>query len=182
MMKNLIKSTIVKPFNLIGYDVTFSKKTNSKRAKQSIISVDKNVWEPYFIPNNKIQLYFKGLKQSHVEWSDNFYKQLRFYSLQQIVYYILRQELIGDFVEYGVWKGHSAYIISYILSENKFTGDFHIFDSFEGGLSDKVEKDKNLRFELSEKQIQAELNIFHSTEDEVKSCLSSFQFTHLYKG
>ncbi|MFC1509998.1 TylF/MycF/NovP-related O-methyltransferase, partial [Candidatus Omnitrophota bacterium] len=144
MIKNLIKSAIAKSFNLIGHDVAFSEK------------------EPYFIPNNKMQLYLEGLKQSHVEWSDNFYKQLRYYSLQQIVCYILRQELIGDFVECGTWKGHSAYIISRILSENKFTRNFHIFDSFEGGLSDKVGKDKNLRFELSEKQIKTESNTYHS--------------------
>lgn len=177
MIKNLIKSVIAKPFNLIGYDVMFAKK-----GKQSIISIDKNVWEPYFIPNNKMQLYFKGLEQSRMQWSDNFYKQLRFYSLQQVVYYVLRQKITGDFVECGVWRGHSAYIIACMLSENGFTGNFHVFDSFEGGLSHKGEKDKNLRFELSERQIQAESNMFRSTEDEVKSCLDSFKFAHLYKG
>jgi hypothetical protein len=177
MIKKLIKSAIGKPFNLVGYNVSFSKMGIS-----SISTVDKNIWEPYFRPNHKMLLYFEGLKRSRVESSDNFYKQLRHYSLQQMIYYVLRQELSGDFVECGVWKGHSAYIISSILSENEFTGDFHIFDSFEGGLSDKVEKDMNLRRKLIEEQIQEESNIFHSTEEEVKSCLSSFNFIHLYKG
>jgi len=177
MIKKLIKSAVQKTFNLLGYNVTFSQK-----AVQSIIAVDKNVWEPYFCHNHKMQLYFEGLKRSRNEWSDNFYKQLRFYSLQELVHYVLRQKLNGDFVECGVWKGHSAYMISSILSENEFTGKFHIFDSFEGGLSGKVDKDKNLRYELSGERIQKEVDMFHSTENQVKSCLKSFQFIHLYKG
>lgn len=177
IIKKLLKSAIVKPFNFVGYDVLFSKMGIS-----SISAVDKNIWEPYFKSNHKMRLYFAGLNRSRMEWSDNFYKQLRFYSLQQMVYYVLRQELSGDFVECGVWKGHSAYIIASILSENEFIGDFHIFDSFEGGLSDKVEEDKNLRRELNQKEIQKERNSFHSTEDEVKSCLNNFNFIHLYKG
>jgi len=177
MIKKFIKSAIAKPFNLIGYDITFSR-----RGTQSITTLDKHIWEPYLNPNHKMQLYFEGLKQSRNESTDNFYKQLRLYSLQQMVYYVLKQKLAGDFVECGVWKGHSAYIISSILSENEFSGNFHIFDSFEGGLSRKVEKDKDLRSELSEKRIQEESNAFCSTEEEVKSCLSSFKFTHLYKG
>ena len=140
------------------------------------------MWEPYFSINHMMQLYFEGLVQVRIEWSDNFYKQLRFYSLQELVHYVLRRKLQGDFVECGAWKGQSAYMISSILSENGFTGDFHIFDSFEGGLSDKVKKDKNLRGELTEKQIQEESELYSSSEDEVKSCLRDFRFIHLYKG
>ena len=176
-MKKLIKAFISKLFNLVGYNVTFSKKTIS-----SDIVVDKNYWEPFYKPNHKMNLYFKGLRMSKVEWSDNYYKQLRFYNLQQMVDYALQQKLIGDFVECGVWKGHSAYIISSILYENKFAGNFYIFDALERGLSRKSGKDENLRSELTQQEIQVESNIFQSTEDEVKSCLSEFDFIHLYKG
>lgn len=177
MINKLIKSVIVKIFNYVGYNISFSKKSTS-----SLISIDKNIWESYYSPDHKMNLYFEGLKISRSEWSDGFAKQLRLYSLQNIVYHILRQELNGDFAECGVWKGHSAYIISSILSMNKFTGDFHIFDSFEGGLPKKVEKDKNLRKDLTEKQIQSESDVFKSTEDEVISCLSNFKFVYPYKG
>ena len=176
-IKKFVKQMVQKTFNLIGYDVTFSRK-----AIQSMVVVDKNIWEPYFLTNQKMQIYFEALKQSQNEWSDNFYKQLRYYSLQELVHHVLRQKLNGDFVECGVWRGHSAYMISRILSENEFNGRFHIFDSFEGGLSTKVEKDKNLRSELSEENIQKESNVFYSTETQVKSCLKGFEFIHLYKG
>ena len=177
MIKKLIKSAIIKIFNFVGYNITFSKKSLS-----SLIGIDKNIWEPYYNPDHKMKLYFEGLKSSGVERYDNFYQQLRHYNLQNMVYHILRQGLNGDFAECGVWKGRSAYIISSILSMKKFSGDFHIFDSLDGGLSKKVEKDKNLRRELNEKQIQSESDKFKSTEDEVESCLSSFKFIHLYKG
>lgn len=175
MIKRLIKSAITKPFNLMGYDLSFWKK-----GTHSMAVVDKYIWEAYWNQNHKMSLYFEGLKRSQCE--SNFHQQLRFYSLQQLAHYVLRQRLSGDFVECGVFKGHSAYIILSILSENGFSGEFHIFDSFEGGLSDKVEKDKNLRFRLTEKQIQKELNAFCSTEDEVKSCLRGFNLFRLYKG
>jgi len=177
MIKKLIKSVIIKIFNFVGYKISLSKKSIS-----SLITIDKNVWEPYYNPDHKMNLYFEGLKSSGSEQSGGFTKQLRLYSLQNMVYHILKHNLNGDFVECGVWKGHSAYIISKILSTNNFLGDFHIFDSFDGGLSKKVEKDKNLRRKLNEKQIQSESDLFKSTEDEVSSCLSSFKFVHLYKG
>lgn len=177
MIKKLIKSVIVKFFQFLGYGISFSRMETS-----SNIMVDKYLWEPYLINNHEMLLYHKGLKKSRVEWSDNFYKQLRFYSLQQMAYYALEQKLEGDFVECGTWKGHSAYIISSILAKSEFNGNFHIFDSFEGSLSDKIEKDRNLRKELNQKQIKKESDIFYSTENEVKSCLGSFNFTYLYKG
>lgn len=177
MIKSFLKSAINKIFSLVGYEVTFGRK-----GKQNYVAVDKNIWESYFSNDKKMQLYYEGLKRSRNEWTDNFYKQLRHYSLQELVYHVTQQRLNGDFVECGVWKGHSAYIISSILSANDFKGDFHIFDSFEGGLSGKVEKDKNLRDELTEKQVQEESNLLASTENEVSACLSKFQFVHLYKG
>ena len=177
MFKRLIKSFITRLFNLIGYNIAFSKKGIS-----SFIILDKNIWEPYYNPDKKMIQYFKGLISSGTEQHDSFGKQLRLYSLQNMVYHILRQELNGDFAECGVWKGHSAYVISMILSASKFTGGFHIFDSFEGGLSKRVKKDNNLRRKLNEKQIQSGSKLFRSTEDEVRSCLSSFDFVHLYKG
>ena len=177
MIKKLVRLAIQKTFNLAGYDVTFSQK-----ATQSMVAVDKNTWEPYFTNDQKMQLYFDGLEKSQNEWSDNFYKQLRFYSLQQLTHYVIQQKLEGDYVECGVWKGHSAYMISHILSENGFNGKFHIFDSFEGGLSAKTEKDKNLIRKMSNEKVQKESDVFYSIEDQVKSCLKNFGFISLYKG
>jgi len=129
-----------------------------------------------------MQLYRKCLKQSQAEDSDNFYKQLRFYSLQQMVEYVIQKKLNGDFVECGVWKGHSACIIAQTLLDSKFNGKFYIFDVFDGGLSNKVDKDKNLRFDISENKIKEESSVFSSSIEQVKSCLKSYNFIHLFEG
>jgi O-methyltransferase len=73
-------------------------------------------------------------------------------------------------------------MISKLLRDSGFKDTFHIFDSFEGGLSEKVEQDKNARFSMSEKEIGKEKAQFASTEEEVKSALSAFPFVKLYKG
>ena len=57
---------------------------------------------------------------------------MRFYSLTQIVKYVLNNEDVKDIVECGCWKGHSSYIISKLIQESKKKISFHIFDSFEG--------------------------------------------------
>ena len=178
MLKKFIKSMLTKLFRLLGYDVSFMK-----IGLFSLININKYIWEPFSHQNDKMNLYNEGLKKSNVEWSDSFVKQLRYYSLQQMVGYVFQKKLIGDFVECGVWKGHSAYIISSILSQNNFNGNFHIFDSFEGGLSEKDEEDRTTKIpELTEKQIKREKELFSSTEHEVKSCLNKFSFINYYKG
>jgi methionine biosynthesis protein MetW len=97
--------------------------------------------EFFFHHNEKIQLYYEGLIKAKLEWSDNIYKQFRFYSLQQMVSFVMSKNLSGDFAECGCWKGQTAYIISKILQKDSFSNSFHIFDSFEEGLSDKTEKE-----------------------------------------
>jgi len=176
--KVLLKFLLRKVFNMIGYDIHISKKVE----RQDVVIVDKNMWLPYLINDESMRLYYKGLNHSGNKSSDNFYKQLRFYSLQNLVRYVLEKNIEGDFVECGVWKGHSAYIVSSMLLDVGFNGEFHIFDSFEGGLSDKVGFDNNLKINLSKEQITKEKDLFSSTEEQVRLCLSGFDFVRLYKG
>jgi O-methyltransferase len=177
MLKKIFVFLIKKIFSLLGYKILVSKKIN-----QQLVLLDKFEWEPFFKQNDRIKLYYKGLQQSKGEKSDNFPKQCRFYSLQQIVEFVLKQDLTGDFVECGCWKGHSSYIISTILLKNNFVNKFHIFDSFEGGLSNSTIEDKNIRVKLNQKKIKKVSKAFSSTEEEVKTCLSNFPFIKIYNG
>jgi len=115
LIKQLIVLAVKKIFNSLGYDVTFTQKFEEK-GSQDYALVDKYMWEPYFSTNHMMQLYFEGLIQARIEWSDNFYKQLRFYSLQELVHYVIRRKLKGDFVECGAWKGQSADLTVVVLS------------------------------------------------------------------
>jgi len=165
-------------FGLFGLNVYFVRKKN----KNDIVLFDKNSLSAFYNSSKRIRLYYEGLKRSNGEWSDNFYKQCRFYGLQEMAEWALKRGLEGDFAECGCWKGHSSYIISKILSENNFKGQFHIFDSFEKGLSDKRPEDRNERVELSEEDMAREKMMFESTEEEVRRALSGFAFVRLHRG
>ena len=80
-MNTFILSTITKLFSILGIQIWFSKKSNHKTFFP--ILFDREMVEYYFTPNNRIGLYYEGLKQTNMEWSDNFPKQCRYYSLQQ---------------------------------------------------------------------------------------------------
>ena len=63
-----------------------------------------------------------------------------------------------------------------------FKQTFHVFDSFEGGLSNKDNEDENLRVKLTKVQIKKEKMIFSNSEKEVRDLLSNFKFVKLYPG
>jgi O-methyltransferase len=180
-MNNLLKKSlrlfVGKLFSFFGYSVAV---WSSK--EKHLVLVDQKVWAPHVRADENIERYVSGLRKSQNEWSDNLYKQLRHYSLQELCNYVLNKNLRGDLVECGCWSGHSAYQIASIIKKRESDVDFHIFDSFEGGLSAKVPKDENIRVKLSEKEIKKESKIFGSTETEVKSCLADFDRIYLYKG
>ena len=177
-MKQAIKKGLEYFFDLLGIEARFCRKDKIRKA----IVFDKNQLAHYFYPDERMQLYSEGLNRAEVVLSDNFSKQLRFFSLQQIIKHVLTQELDADFAECGCWKGHSSFIISTLLSKNNFQNQFHIFDSFEGGLSDKTTKDQNDRFEQSIGEMHQEKDMFSSLEQDVGKVLENFNFVKLYKG
>jgi hypothetical protein len=68
----------------------------------------------------------------------------RMYSLYQSIHYVIDQQLPGDFVECGVWKGGSSMIIALTLKklgvQNRV---IYMYDTFEG-MSAPTEKDKDI--------------------------------------
>jgi O-methyltransferase len=177
-IKQVLKRVLEFMFDSVGIEAMFCKKDKTRKA----VVFDKNKLSFFYSPNKRMELYFKGLDRAEMRWSDNFSKQLRFYSLQQIVEYILSLRLDADFAECGCWKGHSSFIISTLLSRHGFKNQFHIFDSFEGGLSEKTAEDKNERYEQSTEEICREKVMFQSLEESVRQVLGEFDFVKLYKG
>jgi O-methyltransferase len=177
-IKHVIKKILELIFGAIGVDAKFSKKDKNRKT----IVFDQNQLAQYFYPNKRMKLYFEGLERANLKHTDNFSKQLRFYSLQQIIEHILALKLNGDVAECGCWKGHSSFIIATLLSKNNFQNQFHIFDSFEGGLSDKTEKDQDDQYGLSTEETITEKEMFFSLEENVGKVLEKFDFVKLYKG
>lgn len=172
-MKKLIKN-ILKIFNL-----------ELINRKYSLI-VDKRVLSPFQNTNENYNLYFEGLDKSENLHTDNFWKQSRHLDLLSLVKIILNKKIEGHFAEVGCWKGHSAYMISKLIS-NFLIKDkereivFHIFDSFEG-LSEITEEDPNMK-KLNIDIINHIRKQFISDEIFVKNkVLKDFNFVKTYKG
>lgn len=178
-MKKIIKKIIAKIGNVLGLSIHIQIKSGRK---SDFVLIDRFVFSPFLNNEKEVDLYLQGMNWSDSNWSDNFYKQCRYYSLVQIAEIASKSFPTLDVAECGVWKGHSAWMIANIYSQNGFTGTFHIFDSFEGGLSDKTEKDQNLVRSMSKEEIKHEKEIFSSRETQVADVLSSFNFIKLYAG
>tara|TARA_B000000565_G_scaffold207192_1_gene160570 strand:- start:664 stop:1464 length:801 start_codon:yes stop_codon:yes gene_type:complete len=181
-MISFLAKFILKSINLILNKLNFKVFVHRINKVHKPVIYDQFLWETYYENFDEMKLYNVAMRASFSSKFDNPYKQLRFYSLQNILKNILNNKVNGDIVECGVWKGHSAFIISKILEKTNSNKIFYIFDSFEGGLSDKSLEDKNKRYNLSNKQIKYEKLSFASDEDQVKSTLSIFKNIYFFKG
>jgi O-methyltransferase len=66
----------------------------------------------------------------------------RLYSLYQSVHYIVKNNIPGDFVECGVWKGGSCMMIALVLKRlNVNDRKIYLYDTFEG-MSEPTADDK----------------------------------------
>lgn len=164
----------------------FGIKISINRAKSNVDFeyLEKNTWLPYLNKNNYyFNLYFETIDKSNSRDSDSFSKQIRFYSLMNIVKNICKNKKIENFVECGCWKGHSTLLISSILKENSFNKEFLVFDSFEGGLSSKVEQDINFdRYQSNTKKDIIKKNYFKSNYEDVKNLVKDYKFVKIFKG
>lgn len=155
--------------------------TRHNKLNNSIV-LNKVLWQSFYKNCEEFELYKEGMEISNSLVFDNVYKQLRFYSLQNIFNNILKNKIKGDIVECGVWKGHSAYILASMIEKYDTNKKFHIFDSFEGGLSEKTLNDANELRKLSENDIKLESELFSSTKNEVTKTLKKFNFIEYYEG
>lgn len=166
---------------IFGYKININKISSNT----SHVLIDKNIWEPFLYSKNNsiLNIYNEAIRKSNSRYSDSLLKQLRFYSLFEVVENIISKNEYENFVECGCWKGHSSYGISTILKKNNFKKKFYIIDSFEGGLSKKIKSDINTRRYIQNKnEITNQKNHFYSKFEDVKNLLSDFKFIEIYKG
>lgn len=101
----------------------------------------------------------------------------RMYSLYCSVNYIIQNNIKGDFVECGVWRGGSAMLIAKTLNyNNENTRKIFLYDTFEG-MSEPTEIDKDLLGGEAKIQLQdiiksnKDSNWCYSSIDEVRENL-----------
>ncbi len=101
-----MRKAILKAINILGYDVT---KVAPKIKDQEFL---------------KIYDECKAYTCTSIE---------RMYSLYNGVVYILKNNILGDFVECGVWHGGSCMLIAKtLLKHNAIDRNIVLFDTFEG--------------------------------------------------
>lgn len=142
--------------------------------------VDKSTWQTFLDGSPDLRQYHQSLEAVNGVQSDNFYKQLRFLSMMQALQLVLDRGIQGDFVECGVWRGHSAHMIASRLTLSGSTRKFHLFDSFEG-LSQRGELDA-ARSQLTDFDRETERSYFAVGLAEVQSNLSTFSFIEYHPG
>lgn len=163
-MKNIIKSL----FQQFGFDIV---RKNSKNIPPDFDEI-----------SAKIIDYVSPYTMTSVE---------RIYSLINATKYVIENDIEGDFVECGVWKGGSMMAIAYTLKHFLCTSrHLYLFDTFEG-MSTPTKDD----FDLSGLDAQTLLNTSekinspiwcYSTLDEVKNNFEKTGYTpekiHFIKG
>jgi O-methyltransferase len=127
------------------------------------------------------QLYDASIQSSQEGRHDNLLKRLRFYVLHQLATQAVRRFPNLSVAECGCWWGHSTQMLSRIMrDQSDFTGQLHVFDSFEG-LSEFKDQDHS-EFKSSPKRQEATRKNFKSDLAHVSSHLSDFPFVRIHEG
>lgn len=182
-MANLLGTLLRKTYRSIqsslrAVDVFFAASRISERNRPEV--VNRAVWKPFNVDDYWTSLYKTTQALTKGESTDNIFRQCRLYSTLQMASYAASLPE-GDVIECGCWHGHSTTAIASILAEHAFAGRFHVFDSFEGGLSEFTEKDES-SFKLSGPEKMATRKLFQSDFDFVKAVTSRFGFIELHRG
>ncbi|MEO6363776.1 MAG: TylF/MycF/NovP-related O-methyltransferase [Caldimonas sp.] len=114
--------------------------------------------------------------------SDNVFKQNRHHTLAQMADRVISEGISGDVAECGCFKGHSTYIVAERLQAGEWPGRFFVFDSFEGGLSEKTAADRSGRGDTDADRTKEQKLSFASSRDAVAALLQPFTFVSLHEG
>lgn len=177
-IKNLIRFAIEKGFQALGIQAFLLRKKDDS----DYVVVDRNYLDRYYVKNTYVDRYRESMLVSRSETRDSFPKQCRYYGVYQMVLHVLERNVEGAFAECGCWRGHSSHLIASMLRDAMQNRPLHIFDSFEGGLSEKGSEDKGLLATVDEGMVKKERQAFSSKFEEVAAVLSPFDNVILHRG
>lgn len=147
IMKKAVKSLAKK----LGYEI---KKPSDKIGADG---VPKDITDETFIA---IYNQCKDFSTCSVEPMYNLYKSVE---------YVVKNNIPGDFVECGVFKGGSAMMIAYaLLHFNDTTRKIYLYDTFEG-MSAPTDNDVDIKGETAESLLEKGQAICYSPIEEVKA-------------
>ncbi|MCS6822553.1 MAG: TylF/MycF family methyltransferase [Microscillaceae bacterium] len=159
----MLKKAALKMLNYLGYEV-------SKRGVPPTTGLESSFLEIY----QKCKPYTMTTLE-------------RMYATYKATEYVVLNQIAGDFVECGVWRGGSCMMIAYTL---QFLGETNrkiwLYDTFEG-MPVPSEKDKNFRnqlakFQWAKSQRQGHNDWCYASLEEVEKNLRQTNYPfHLFK-
>ena len=97
----------------------------------------------------------------------------RLYSVYKSTEYIIANNITGDFVECGVWKGGSAMMMIFTLLKNNITDRrIYLYDTFEG-MNEPTDIDVNLHNKKAKNKYYKTLNKTYTQQPFRKKILFS---------
>jgi len=149
--------------------------------------VPARVMETYALPNDPaLSLYFDADKRANPDddrTGDDFLKERRYDTLYHMVSHVLARGIEGDFAECGCKHGHSTAMIADLMQAAKSDANLWVFDSFEGGLSDKNEQDRtNNLADTDDQKTKTQKERFSSQISHVQNVFENQPFVNLVKG
>ena len=145
------------------------------------VLLDRFIHEDWYRPSDRRQLYVEGLRRTQSEASDNIARQMRFDALMQVAAIAIGRHPHLPIAECGCFRGHSSYLLASIQRDASASGEFHIFDSFQG-LSELSAEDANARGVLEKPAANQLRNSLAASEVHVARVLESFPQVHLHPG
>jgi len=147
-LRSLIKTNLVNLIRFIPYKFRKSflylladsfKSKNGRLGREAIL--DFNVLQNLNLDSYYLSIYYSSLYKAGDEKTDNIFKLLRHLNLYTYITNIIEKGIEGDFAECGCFNGNSLFATKKILDDNNSKKSIHVFDSFEGGLSEFTKKD-----------------------------------------
>ncbi len=182
--KNLINSLKILPFNFREKIINIFSDTF--KCKDGMVN-NKSIFDFKEIqglaPNSEyIEIYKRCLKRAGDQKTDNIYKLLRHLNLYSYIEDVLTRKIEGDFAECGCWNGNSLFATKLLIDKYNSNKEIHVFDSFEGGLSDFKEEDIEGGSFYTNEMIQTIRNQFKSSYLKLRNETKSLKNIYLNKG
>ena len=131
-MKNFLKSSLIKIFNFVGYEII--------KRDQKIIELSKDDNELINLVSNYSMT-----------------PKIRIFNLLQSLRHIKHNKILGDYVECGVWKGGNIILFKKFIENEDLQSNKKIFafDTFEG-MTKPDENDYDLLSKINAKDLLEE--------------------------
>ena len=140
-LRNSAKVTLIRIFKILTTQKIRKSLMNILSKNSDAHYFDESVIEGLNQKNEYKKIYKKSLVKAGDQETDNIYKILRHLSLYSYIEDVIRREIEGEFAECGCWNGNSLFATKFFIDKYSLRKSFHIFDSFEGGLSEFKDKD-----------------------------------------